>query len=127
MKPALRSLDFLLILIAAALCLGAAYWAYRPENGVAQVNVKGEGGQAWVYPLKGTTETIDVKGPLGITVVRIAGGAAWIEASPCKNKTCISAGKLSKPGDWTACLPNKVFVRIDGNDENNEAPDAVVW
>ena len=30
-------------------------------------------------------------------------------------QVCVHMGAISKPGQWVACLPNKVFVRVRGN------------
>jgi hypothetical protein len=56
-----------------------------------------------------------VKGPLGETVVVISGGKARVEDSPCPDKLCVHMPAISKPGQWIACLPNRVFVRVRGS------------
>jgi hypothetical protein len=80
-------------------------------------------GRTWVFPLE-AEERIAVPGPLGETVVGIAGGRAMVLSSPCANQTCVAAGHIGRPGNWTACLPNKVLVLIEKKDENG-APGAI--
>lgn len=54
------------------------------------------------------------------------GKIAFIE-SDCPDKVCINTGKIDKNGQFAACLPNKVVVRIvKGNIEDDEEPDVVV-
>ena len=67
--------------------------------------------------------TVHVPGPLGDTVVAIRDGAVEVLSSPCPEKICIKTGKVSKPGQWIACLPNKVFVAVQG--KRHEQPDAI--
>ena len=78
------------------------------------VRIDGQSGQ-WEYPL-GQDRDIRIQGPLGTTIVHIEGGKAAITDSPCPNKTCILAGSIYRSGQWVACLPNKVFVRLVGGD-----------
>jgi hypothetical protein len=44
-------------------------------------------------------------------------------SSPCPEKICVKTGRISKPGQWIACLPNRVFISIRGR--RSEQPDAV--
>ena len=78
------------------------------------VRIDGQSGQ-WEYPLS-QNRKIEVAGPLGSTTVLIEGGKAAIVDSPCPNKTCILAGAISRSGQWVACLPNKIFVRLVGSE-----------
>jgi hypothetical protein len=60
---------------------------------------------------------VDVKGPIGDTVVVIRDGKAFVEDSPCPDKLCVHMPAISQAGQWIACLPNKVFVRVRGTSE----------
>jgi hypothetical protein len=90
----------------------ATAWAYAPGSGEARAVIKGRDGE-WVYPLS-ADRIVDVAGPLGSTRVEIRGKAVHIEESACPNKTCIAAGFIEKNGQWIACLPNQVLVRVEG-------------
>ncbi len=70
-----------------------------------------------VYPLD-EERTLEVEGPIGVTEVYIGNGTARVIASPCPHKLCIKSGTLKRKGDWSACMPNKVFVRITGTSAN---------
>lgn len=72
--------------------------------------------------------TVEVQGPIGTTFVKIDGeGAAAIVESPCPHKLCIRAGELTKSGEWSACMPNKVFVRIVGGRTDETDVDAAAY
>lgn len=90
----------------------------------AAVLVVASGEEEWIYPLSQDRE-IEVQGVLGITYVHIGNGAAHIEDSPCANKTCIASPPIRNTGDWSACLPNGVFIRIEGSEGGDEL-DATV-
>ncbi|MFA6505053.1 MAG: NusG domain II-containing protein, partial [Treponemataceae bacterium] len=70
-------------------------------------------------------ETLRVKGEIGETVVHIHDGKASVESSPCSNQTCVAAGSIDSNGQWVACLPNGVFVRIEGS-SRHETTDATI-
>lgn len=79
----------------------------------------------WVYPMD-KEELISVNGILGETLIAIHNGSAAIVSSPCTGQTCVAAGSLHKNGQWTSCLPNRVFLLIEGSDEKDDV-DAVAW
>ncbi len=61
--------------------------------------------------------TFAVPGPLGKTMVIIHDGEVYVPESPCLNKICIKTGHISLAGEMIACVPNKVVVRITGEQE----------
>jgi hypothetical protein len=86
--------------------------AYAGRSGAATVRLRAPG-QEWVYPLDGE-RTVSLHGPLGETVVEIHGGAVRVLSSPCAEKLCVRSGAISRPGQWLACLPNRVFIEVQG-------------
>ena len=111
-RPRLKPLDLTIALVAAAAVAVSAIVAYGPAASRAEAVIRGRGGD-WVYPLDAERK-IAVEGPLGETIVLIEGGTVRVVDSPCLNKTCIAAGAISRPGQWVACLPNQVFVSVEG-------------
>ena len=122
-RSKLRILD--IAALAAALLVVAAFsvYAYAGNGRAGDVVIEASGVQ-WIYPLD-TDRRESVAGPLGNTIVVIKGGKAWVEDSPCRDKLCVHMPAISKPGQWIACLPNKVFVRVRG--ENAENVDMVSY
>ena len=66
-------------------------------------------------------QIVDLPGPLGITQIQIAAGAARVLSSPCSQKICIGMGPVSRSGDLLACVPNRLVVRIEGDAAEKEA------
>jgi hypothetical protein len=64
-------------------------------------------------------QDIVAEGPLGETRIRIEEGNVFVVSSPCPHKICINSGKKSAAGEWIACLPNRVFIRISGEKDSN--------
>jgi hypothetical protein len=99
---------------AAALIITvlSALFVYAGTGVEETVIIKGSGG-SWVFPL-GAEETLAVPGPLGDTVVELRDGEVRVLSSPCANQTCVTAGRIHSRGQWVACLPNRVLLRVEG-------------
>ncbi|MFA6621560.1 MAG: NusG domain II-containing protein [Candidatus Caldatribacteriota bacterium] len=53
-------------------------------------------------------------------------GNICFEESDCPDKLCIKTGKISKPGQFAACLPNGLLLKIVSADYNNRDVDIIV-
>ncbi len=53
------------------------------------------------------------------------GGIAF-EKSDCPDKICIKSGVLHLAGQYAACLPNRVYVKILSDDPSSKAPDIII-
>jgi hypothetical protein len=123
MKPFLRIPDIAIILLAAGLVVFSVYAAYIKPQGRVRVLLQGHDSE-WIFQIN-AEETVIINGPLGDTVVKIHDNRAWVESSPCENQSCVASGFVWRQGQWAACLPNKVLLIIEGN--NEQEVDAVVW
>lgn len=119
----IRVVDILIFAVSVSLTVFFFLMQARQKNAERSVFIQARGGE-WVYPLY-TDTTIHVEGPLGITTVSISDGKARIIDSPCPNKTCVSMGEISHGNEWVACLPNAVFVHIEGRE--GELIDAAAY
>ena len=68
-----------------------------------------------IYPLSENREIV-VKGPIGNSIVKIHDEKAFFISSPCPNELCVQSGAISKAGKWAACLPNEIFMVINGGE-----------
>jgi hypothetical protein len=118
LKPA----DTAIALLSALLFIMSAVAIYGGPA-PARLVVSNDGGE-WIYPLS-NDRIIEVHGRLGVTVVQIEGGSARIVSSPCANQTCIASAPVARKGDWSACLPNAVFIRAEGDFGESDV-DAIV-
>lgn len=101
---------------------------YGNTGTAAQVLIRGAGGR-WIFP-QNAVETVTVPGPLGDTVVELREREVRVLSSPCLNQTCVTAGKIRAPGQWLVCLPNRVFVSVEGKAPAKkplEEVDGLVW
>ncbi|NFF11872.1 NusG domain II-containing protein [Clostridium botulinum] len=58
----------------------------------------------------------------GYNIIEVdKGSIRFIEAN-CRNKICIKSGVLRKPGETAACLPHKLIITIE---KNNDEVDGI--
>ena len=117
--------DLIIILLAIILTGFSAYTVYLKPNTALQISIQGAARQ-WIFPLD-AEETINVEGPLGTTIVKIHNNEVWVESSQCKNQICVGMGHIGSRSKWIACLPNNVFIVIEGSDNTNELIDSTTW
>ena len=117
----LKILDFTAVFFSVCVIIAFSILVYGDKNGEPEVFIQSREG-TFIYPLK-EDRIINVSGPIGTTVISIKDGGVRVVSSPCTDKICINAGILDKKGSWTACLPNKVLVRVRSKSE--KAVDAV--
>ncbi|MBT3921527.1 MAG: NusG domain II-containing protein [Nitrospina sp.] len=115
--------DKILIALLVFFNAGLFYYFGSGFNKGDWVIIKVEDKNVARFPLT-TDRVVQVEGPLGTTEVEIRQGKARILRSPCKLKVCIKSGYIQYADRLSACLPNKVVVRIEG--ETQRGLDAVV-
>ena len=115
-KKYTRDLILVGILLAAALLM---FFVVRSN----QEKATGTGAEAVVtvdgqeigrYPLK-KNGTFPLNGGSNILVVE--NGEAWVSEADCPDKVCMGMGKISRNGEFIACLPNRLIVVVEGGEE----------
>lgn len=123
MNVHLKPYDFVAFAVAIAIIGTFSWHAYSSRGAAAVVEIRGEG-QRLLYPLD-QDRTLTVRGPLGESVVEISAGRVRVVSSPCRDQICVLAGWISSAGQWAACLPNRVFVTVQG--PIDDTPDAFTY
>lgn len=119
----MKLLDVLLLtaVLGAAVFSGIRVYGNRGEK--PRIIIESPSG-TWVYGLDRDI-SVDIPGALGDSTIEIRDGKARIVKSPCPNQTCIAAPGIFRSGEWNACLPNKVIIRVDtGKKEKRDEIDA---
>lgn len=115
MKP--KFLDYCIILLALLVCVFSFYMLASQKGDASLLIIETPTGK-WKYPLE-KDRIITVQGALGESIIEIQEGKAFFVDSACPNKTCVLSKPIEKKADWAACLPNRVFIRIEGNEEGD--------
>jgi hypothetical protein len=61
------------------------------------------------------TYTINTK--YGYNILEIKNGEAYIKDADCESKLCIAKGKINSIGDLIICLPHKLVIQIEGENQ----------
>lgn len=59
-------------------------------------------------------QTLELVGPLGMTLVRVQNGHIWIESAPCPRQFCRRMGRTNNPARALVCIPNDIRIRVLG-------------
>lgn len=117
LKPKIGDLLAVLLVVAAAISLGA-WLLSRTEPGGAAVAVVYRDGQV--------VRTIDLAAVDGAQTFAVDGdfhneitvepGRIRISESDCPGGDCVRSGWISAAGRSLVCLPNRVEIRVQGGD-----------
>ena len=110
-KLSLKILDFLIFFLAIGICVFSITYASSKKSGSSNLVISSPEGE-FIYPLD-KNEVLQFSGKEGKSVIQINDKSACFLESPCKNRTCIASGSIKENGQWAACLPNGIFIRIE--------------
>ncbi|EJO5346289.1 NusG domain II-containing protein [Clostridium botulinum] len=57
-------------------------------------------------------------GHKGYNIIEIDKGSIKFIDANCPDKICVKSGTLTKPGETAACLPHKLIIAIEKNDNS---------
>ena len=115
--------DIILVSVLACIILFAilGILLFREEGDTVSVTVDGE--IYGTYSLSKNAE-IEIKSDLGTNVLVIKDGTAHVEYATCPDGICSAHRPIRYSGESIICLPNKVVVAINKQDDNQ--PDIIV-
>jgi hypothetical protein len=113
LRPGLRPGDWIALLVSVLAVVMAINVTRGTTVEASLVTVEAESG-TYIYSLDEDRNEV-FAGPLGYTAVEVAGGAVRIVEDPGPLQLCVRQGAIRHAGEWLACLPNRVFLRIDGD------------
>jgi hypothetical protein len=102
------------MIVGLGAVIGFSVFAYNERGVGSRALIQAERGD-FVYSLDQEMD-LTIEGPLGPSQLRIDDGGIHFVSSPCRDKICIAGGHISAKGQWVACLPNRIFVRVEGGE-----------
>ena len=108
-----------IIAVAAVVLLAVAVAAaFLPGSGTAEnavVRVYRDGELTDTLPLNADAQ-LEISGSY-TNMLEIRDGSAAITASDCPGGDCVHSGWIERPGRSIVCLPNRVEIRLEGENE----------
>ncbi|NOY10304.1 MAG: NusG domain II-containing protein [Spirochaetes bacterium] len=111
-----RFLDVLVFVLSLAMIAVISVKAYSGQGKKSLVLITSPKGQ-WLFPVS-IRKVLSVTDVPGGCVVSINNGSVRVIRSNCPRQICVRTGSISRPGQWIACMPHRVFIRIVGNENN---------
>ena len=113
-----RDLIIVGVLLLAALALFFLMRARqdRDTGAGARAVVTVDGPEIGSYPLQ-KSGTFPLNGGTNILVVE--NGEAWVSEADCPDKVCMGMGRISRNGEFIACLPNRLLIVVEGAAEQS--------
>ncbi len=62
----------------------------------------------------------EVRGDVGKMIIEVKKGRVRVSESKCPLKICVKTGWIEKEGEEIICIPNRIRVRIEGDNELDE-------
>ena len=115
-KAGFRPGDILVILLCLALVVLSFVFIKAHGGGKKTLVIIGMG-KEYSYSMD-HDGTYEVQGRLGTSVIEVSDGKVRFVESPCPTKSCVQHAPISSVGEWSACLPNEILVRIEGNESD---------
>ena len=113
-----RDLIIVAVLLAVVLALFFVMRSRqeRDTGTGAQAVVTVDGQEIGRYPLS-RSGTFSLNG--GTNVLVVENGEAWVSEAACPDKVCMGMGKVSRNGEFIACLPNRLLIVVEGAAEQS--------
>lgn len=115
-----RTIRDVILIVSLLVVTGMLFLALRlsdsgkqSEGPCAVVTVGGE--EVGRFPLS-QPGTFVLNGGTNTLVVR--DGVAYMEEAKCPDKICMMMGKISRNGEFIACLPNQLLVVIEDGESS---------
>ena len=116
----LKSADFYLVAVLLIITAGLLAWIqFGVKKQGETVVIKVDGNVVKQLALKNDTE-FDVSGYQGgMNHIVIQDNAVYMSDADCPDKLCVHQGKIQYAGQSIICLPNKVSVTIEDEQDKN--------
>lgn len=124
-KLPLRWGDVVMMALVALLAGASAllFWQGKTDHLICEISQDGELLYS-IQMVEGYQKTIEIP-PItteNITnVIQIDGESAYFSHANCPDQVCVHAGVLTRGGQIAVCLPNRVALRLVGEDNAFDA------
>lgn len=76
---------------------------------------------------EGKEDTFSIEQVPDVVFQLYADGSIAFTESDCPDKVCIQSGRLHLAGQYAACLPNQLYMKIISTEKgNSDAPDIII-
>ena len=115
----------IIIIAAALLCALALYLVSQVSMGAeaSSVVVTVDGREMLRRPLAMENSYEIAQEDGSINVIRVEGGAVFMQEANCRDGLCIRQGKMKNAAKTIVCLPHKLVVQLTGDTPESDVSD----
>lgn len=120
-----RSRDFyvMFVLIGLALVLYFVTWSMRTSSeSVAKIYHDGRLLEAVKLEL-GTERDFRFDFEPSVVIRQFSDQSIAFMSSDCPDHVCVKSGRIKRPGEFAACVPNRFLIVIEGAPQSSEGED----
>ena len=118
-RQSLKTGDLVLVLVLGLLTLVS--WGLLHQRGSGSRVLIYQDGKETADISLNSDRTVQVEGPLGISVIEVKNGKVRMLKSPCPQQICVHMGQISKPHSSIVCVPNRVMILIPADHDSLDA------
>ena len=115
-----------IVIVCAAILVIASYPLLWRGGQADRVIVRRDGELIAELPLT-ITKRIEVKGPLGTTVIEVQPGRARVLSDPGPRQYCVKQGWLASANAVAICAPNHVSLRLAASASGHASHDSLTY
>jgi hypothetical protein len=115
-RPKIGDYIITLIFISVAVVFLLSWTINSQKGSYAHINASGK---IYEYPLNEDRIVKITSGRKGLAVFEIKGGKIRFLKSNCPRGICKKFGYISRPGQTSICIPNRIAVTIKGKNNEN--------
>lgn len=105
------TVDVLIVFSVLALIAGAAVFLYGNKKEACFVLIHSDDGEE-IYSLD-ESRIWQRQDKEGVVTIEIGDGKAAFTQSYCRGGDCVRSGSISENGGFSACLPARVWIKIE--------------
>lgn len=122
----IRKSDFIILFVAFLFVASFFYWKIHHKKGSNIAQIYWHNSLIKTVNLQvGADDIFTLPQEPSVKFRLFEDASIAIIESSCKDKICIRSGRLKYAGEFTACLPNHIIVKIVANKEENFLQDSV--
>ncbi len=106
-----------LLLVAILLYCVIGFFAASDAPEILEISVDGKLYASYTLSDIATPEAVRISTQFGNNTLEISHDGAKMTDSDCKDRLDVKCGKITKAGQVIICIPNRVIVRLLGEDK----------
>lgn len=103
------------VMACALLAMAFLHYGHKTQGAYVEVIIDNEVVERYSLEEEGEYEIAGYNG--GKNILQVKEGRAYISEATCPDKLCVEQKEIANSGEMLVCLPNRVIVKVVGEEE----------